>query len=97
MDSSTDSELLKKSIKRFFRKLLICIIINEVIKGNITLGEVYELIDKAAEAKRIRKREEKRLKEIEESNLRFQRVVNRFNRNNNENIGGSYRSFLSPD
>lgn len=90
---------MKKSLKKFFKKLLICIIINEVIKGNITLEEVYDLIDKAAEAKRIRKREEQRLREIEESNLRFQRIVNRFNRNRNNNneINGSYRSFLLPD
>jgi hypothetical protein len=89
---------MEKSLKKFLKKLLICIIINEIIKGNITLEEVYDLIDKAAEAKRIRKREEQRLREIEESNLRFQRVVNRFNRNRNNNENnGSYRSFLSPD
>jgi hypothetical protein len=83
--------LLKKAVKKFIYKLLICIIIQEIVKGNITLEEVYILIDKAAEEKRrqeLIQSENERFRRITQGVGRFQQLSRRF-RNN------SYQSFLN--
>lgn len=74
-----------KELKTFFRKILICIILQELIKGNITIVEVYNLIDKASEAKRLeqlKKGEEKKMRLINEQNKQFQNFVEKFKKTN---------------
>ncbi len=83
--------LLRKAVKKFIYKLLICIIIQEVVKGNITLEEVNILIDKAAEEKRRQdfiRTENERFRRIAQGLGRFQQLSQRF-RND------SYQSFLN--
>jgi hypothetical protein len=86
--------LLKKSVKKFIYKLLVCIIIQEIVKGNITLEEVYILIDKAAEEKRrqeLIRTENERFRRITRGFERFQQLSQRFRNNRND----SYQSFLN--
>lgn len=99
----------KKEIKQFLRKLLICIIINQVLQGNITLSEVYELIDKTIEAKRIRdmenmenrenreNRERSRNLQIQNMNNHFQSISQRQRQSPRRNIESDYKSYFSTD
>lgn len=83
--------LLKKAVKKFIYKLLICVIIQEIVKGNITLEEVHILIDKAAEERKrqeLIRTENERFRRITQGVERFQQLSQRF-RNN------SYQSFLN--
>jgi hypothetical protein len=67
-----------KEVRTLFRKLLICIILQELIKGNITIVEVYDLINKASDAKRLeqlKKEEEKKMILVNEQNKQFQNFV----------------------
>lgn len=83
--------LLKKTVKKFIYKLLICVIIQEIVKGNITLEEVHILIDKAAE-------ERKRQELIRTENERFRRItqgVERFQQLSQRFTNNSYQSFLN--
>lgn len=83
--------LLKKNVKKFIYKLLICVIIQEIVKGNITLEEVYILIDRAAEERKKQdfiRTENERFRRITQGAERFQQLSQRF-RND------SYQSFLN--
>ena len=83
--------LLKNEVKKFIYKLLICVVIQEIVKGNITLEEVHILIDRAAEERKkqdLIRTENERFRRITQGAVRFQQLSQRF-RNN------SYQSFLN--
>ena len=93
-----------REVRTLFRKLLICIILQELIKGNITIVEVYELIDKATEAKRleqIKKGEEKKMQLIDQQNKQFQNFVEKFKKKNKKSestdVKKEYKSYFSVD
>jgi hypothetical protein len=78
---------VRKHLKVFLRKLLICFIIKSVLEGRITIEEVYTIIDQITVAKQVRKREAERQRFIERENKRFQDVCARFqNRKNCKSV-----------
>jgi hypothetical protein len=74
---------VRKHLKVFLTKLLICFIIKSVIEGRITIEEVHSIIDQITVAKQIRKREAERQRFIERENKRFQDVCARFRNSKN--------------
>lgn len=93
-----------REVRTLFRKLLICIILQELIRGNITIAEVYDLIDKATEAKRLeqlKKGEEKKMRLIDQQNKQFQNFVEKFKKKNKKSDKKEekkeYKSYFSVD
>lgn len=73
---------MNKDLKKFLRNLILCILINEILQGRLTVDEAHVLIDAASEAQRIEHEKRKREKQIREMNERFIAVANRHGRNN---------------
>jgi len=73
---------MNKDLKKFLRNLILCILINEILQGRLTVEEAHVLIDAASDSQRIEREKRKREKQIREMNERFISVANRHGRNN---------------
>jgi len=71
---------MNKDLKKFLRNLILCILINEILQGRLTVDEAHVLIDAASEAQRIEHEKREREKQIREMNERF--IAIRSRRNN---------------
>jgi len=71
---------MNKDLKKFLRNLILCILINEILQGRLTVDEAHVLIDAASEAQRIEYEKREREKQIREMNERF--IAIRSRRNN---------------
>ena len=86
---------MSKEFKLFMRKLILCLLITEILKGNLTVEEAHTLIDASSEAQRIDYEKKKRAREIREMNKRFLSIGNRNNNIFERFRQGSYRSYFS--
>jgi hypothetical protein len=92
---------MSKELKKFIRQLILCILIKEIIQGNITIDEAHALIDASSEAQRIQYEKRKNEKKIKEMNDRFISLTQRFrhgnnqNEQNNQNNSQKYKSYFS--
>ncbi len=90
-----------KHLRIFMRKLIICLIIKEILQGNLSIEEAHVLIDAASEARRlenIKKKEEERIKQISQMNNQFLSITQRFrNSNTAKTETSSYKSYFSVD
>jgi len=90
-----------KHFRIFMRKLIICLIIKEILQGNLSIEQAHALIDAVSEARRfekIKKKEEQRIKQISQMNNQFLSITQRFrNGTTNKTDSNTYKSYFSVD